>query len=317
MSKRKSTAPRKKVNQVYDKDKLDNVFKEEEKIDDSSVADERRIVVQPKSWDDLLNNYLKEVVWYDEGTPKYEMWPFGHYRIADFTMGSYGKRRTGKTTLLKDVVSQIKDQFRDTYIFTNTHFNGEWEGWINEKHIMHGFNEGALNQIFENQKKIVANNRKLYKQFSEEGEHYLSELLVLPYILIIFDDVVSDERFHDSSVLNNIAFNGRHLGIFCWVNAQDPYKVAPSFRGNFDIAFTFKQRQDRCKDCIRGEYLDFFIKRDARTFIDKQTKDKHFIAIDTTQDDDPEECVYVGKANLIKGNIPLPYGGKQQEQEDH
>jgi hypothetical protein len=296
-------------NPDFDKDKLDQTFKPEEEINDDEPE---KVQVQAKPWKPFFTNYLMELITYDEGSPKYEMWPFLHYRIADFTMGSYGKRRTGKTTLLKDIVSQIKDQFRDTYIFTNTWFNGEWEGWINKKHIMKGFNEGALLKIFQNQEKIVAHNRLMYQQFNDQGEEFLSEVLINPYVLIIFDDVVSDERFHDSDVLNNIAFNGRHLGIFAWVNAQDPYKVAPSFRGNFDIAFTFRQRQDRCKDCIRGEYLDFLIKRDARTFIDHSTVDKHFIAIDTTSDEPPEDCVYIGKADLIKGKIPLPYGGKQE-----
>lgn len=316
--KAKTASKGEKRKREADKDerekKVTKVFGPEKDNPDGDGVDDpakERRMVQPKPWEPYLQNYLLEIVWHDVKA-KYEMWPFAHYRIADFTIGVYGKRRTGKTTLAKDIVSQIKDQFRDVYLFTKTWFNGEWEGWIHPKRIIKGFNEGALQKIFENQEKIVSHNRQMFRQFKDEGAEFLSEVMINPYILIIFDDIVSDERFHDSDVLNNIAFQGRHLGIFAWVNAQDPYKVAPCFRGNFDIAFTFKQRQERSKECIRGEYLDFLIKKDSRLFLDRSTRDHNFIAIDTTQDEDPENSVYIGKANVIIDEVPLPYGGKEE-----
>lgn len=43
----------------------------------------------------------------------------------------------------------------------------------------------------------------------------------MPYIVLIFDDVISDESIKHNKLINTVAFNARHYFVFCIICSQD------------------------------------------------------------------------------------------------
>lgn len=58
---------------------------------------------------------------------------------------------------------------------------------------------------------------------------------IVPYVCIIFDDVISEKTLRYEELLNELVYSGRHYFIFCVVCSQDAKGLPPSIRGNADL----------------------------------------------------------------------------------
>jgi len=249
--------------------------------------------IQPRQFTELLE-YITEVI----QDPDHPWYPLPRSRAADFSWLVMAKRRSGKTTLLKNVIPFIASQFPEVYVFTETKFTGAFDGYLPEEAIFENFNEGVLARIMDRQKKkidLLKSQVREYKELvsrsldlsdNEEeiitGKYEEIPPLVLPnpYILLIFDDTAADARIHNSALLNELAFYGRHLGISSWVNSQHGNKINPGFRNNADVAVTFSQVQKNQRECVYENYLSYFHpKSEFNKFLNKWTDEYGFIAL--------------------------------------
>lgn len=93
----------------------------------------------------------------------------------------------------------------------------------------------------EEQVRKIQINQRLYDRYSDCDDPGALELIPNPFIHIIADDCIAEGQVHNSEVLNEIAYYGRHFKANIWLNTQHGHALHPGFRQNADVAITFEQ----------------------------------------------------------------------------
>lgn len=162
------------------------------------------------------------------------------YITLDSTVSIFGKRNTGKTFYARYLMYQLKDYFPWGWCMTNTPQNGFWQSMIPEKRIFKGWRPDVIREIMELQRGRIRRTD------------------VNPYVFVILDDIVSDERLRYDPVLRELYFEGRHFGIFILICSQYVYGLPPGNRANTDFMITFNQQQQRQLKQIQEDYCTEF-----------------------------------------------------------
>ena len=218
-----------------------------------------------------------------------ELQPFDISKInLDSLILVVGKRRFGKTTWSRWVLSQMQDLFpRGAYCFTSTKHNYFWQQHIPDSRIYEGFQPEVIEKIMDEQKTV-------YERFLE-GD---IDKKTVPYVCLILDDVIGDHNLRYEELFDTLAFSGRHYFIFCMVNTQDIKGINPKIRQNADIvAFTY-QTQDRSIEQIAKDYADIFADKDQfKALIKENTQDFQLVIIDqATAHFNAEDVFFISKA---------------------
>lgn len=163
----------------------------------------------------------------------------------DFVIVNYGKRRTGKTNLVKNFMQQFRVQYPEVYVFTETMVDREYTAHVPASYIFDGLNLEVLEGILQRQEDRVESMRR--RGVNDENIN----------VLIILDDCITEKALRDSKTLRRMFYNGRHLYIGVIINSQDTKGLTPSLRANTDLACIYRVRSERDKTAIRTNYLDF------------------------------------------------------------
>lgn len=204
----------------------------------------------------------------------------------DYTIVAYGKRRTGKTHILKALSFQLRRYFPTVIVFTKTAFNGELRKMYPEAYIFDEMDEGRLMTIIEAQKAAV-------KEVKKQPQPWPNRRL-----LLIFDDVLSDDhgpRYNKK--MHKMFFEGRHYWISFFVTSQDSKGLPPGLKQNTDLTFILPIQARRDRETVSDNSLPFIINdRDSREFNEKLMQFKHnFLAIVNSRGGRPmAEQVYLG-----------------------
>ena len=150
-----------------------------------------------------------------EGAPK--VYPFMLDQIGpDFTMAFFGKRREGKSFAMRWMLYHLRHKIPRIYVFTNTRLNGFWQEFVPEDKIFDGYSAGVMNQIKQNQIKIVTWMMK----HPDEGKK------INPYVVVVLEDCMSQD-LHHMEQLTDLFFNGRHLKILLMISLQYARGIPP------------------------------------------------------------------------------------------
>jgi hypothetical protein len=190
-------------------------------------------------------------------------------RLDTFTL-VVGKRRYGKTTMTRDWISKIYQYFPDGgYVFTGSKHNRYWGQHFPESRIYDGFQPSVLEAIMRDQEQKV--NRMI------AGEQ------IIPFILIVFEDLAANVHLKYEEVFKKLAFNGRHFFVCIFYLTQDIKSVGPDVRQNADIvAFTY-QTQKRSMDAIEADWAALFHRdMDMAAVVQQNTQDYQMLVIDQT-----------------------------------
>lgn len=104
------------------------------------------------------------------------------------------------------------------YVFAQTNFNGAFHAYVPKECIFKGYSEAVLMKILDEQERKIKINQRLFDRFSEFEDDSALENIPNPYVHVCFDDTVAEKQVHDSGVLNEIAYYGRHFRISTWLN---------------------------------------------------------------------------------------------------
>lgn len=199
-----------------------------------------------------------------------------------------GKRRYGKTTWSRWILSQMADMFpRGAYVFTSTKHNYFWQQHVPDSRVYDGFQPTVVQRLMEEQKEV-------YEKFLEGT----IDKNTIPYVCLILDDVIGDHDLRYDEIFDTLAFSGRHYFIFCIVNTQDIKGINPKIRQNADIvAFTY-QTQDRSIEQIAKDYADIFADKDTfKEVIKRNTQDFQLVIIDQANAHyDVQEAFFISRA---------------------
>ena len=170
-----------------------------------------------------------------------------------------GKRYTGKSFLLRDILSQIHSQFDCVSIFSQTeHLYHFYEKFIPKFLFHREWDENKIEKIFKVQESSKNN------------------------FALIFDDMISDvDAFRNNAFVKKIFLEGRHynLGFFLltqFVNALPPYA-----KNNIDYIFILQQQNNEEKERLYKEFGGAFQnKKDFIKILDLITENYGCLVID-------------------------------------
>lgn len=186
-----------------------------------------------------------------------------------YTVIFTGKRRSGKTKVMRALCRHLRPWFPEVVVFTRTKSSGEYCKFLPDCRVIEGFNPDLLCEIAEIQRSKV---RDLSNGIGTDKNIN---------ILVILDDCLA-ERLQWSRELNAIFFEGRHLFITLFVSIQDIKGCAPAATGNCDYAFLFPTGDERTFEAVRDKYMPFLDKYELADLLESPEINKkyHIIGVD-------------------------------------
>lgn len=216
----------------------------------------------------------------------------------DATILVVGKRHTGKTTLTRDLMYQMRDKLDLVIGMNPTEMgNHNLEFFAPKAMIFHEFNDDKLRHLLEWQRRSVANGKARR-------------------IGLIMDDCMAEKTGTGSKKKKVMGSNdiikvfklGRHLKLF-YINCMQYIKDAPpEIRGNVDLLFAFGTTSGNEREKLWKEYFAMFssYKSFCQVF-EACTQQYECIVLDTRKAaQKPLDSVFFYKAKLI--NEPFKVG---------
>lgn len=214
--------------------------------------------------------------------------------MPGYTVIFTGKRRSGKTKVMRALCRHLRRWFPEVIVFTRTKSSGEYSRFLPDSRIIQGFDPDLLVDIAKIQRSKVRDMSNGLR----ENENI--------NILIILDDCLA-ERLQWSQELNAIFFEGRHLFITLFVSIQDVKGCAPAATGNCDYAFLFPTGDERTFESVRDKYMPYLDKYELKDLLENEEicKKYHIIGVDIAH-----------KYNDINERISLGCVDEDKEEED-
>lgn len=223
----------------------------------------------------------------------------------NFFMYVVGMRRSGKTTLIKDLIYNSKFKWDEVYLISETaDLSNDYDDYINPSHIFKLEEaEKVLTHIETEQRKIK--NKEMRKK-----------------VLLLLDDVITAEN---KERWDKIAFMGRHLKVYCILLSQSMKAISPLTRRNTDYAlFSTSRNYDDIEAFVRAYISGIYgdgssaesLKNSINLYNEITKEDYAFIFIDNSaKGKNMNDIVFKYKAsdNIPKFNI---YSGAKQKLEN-
>jgi len=211
---------------------------------------------------------------------------------ADATILVVGKRHTGKTTLVRDIMYNIRNKLDMVVGFNPTEMGNHNLGFfVPESLIFHEYSDEKLKHILEWQKRATANNKAFRCG-------------------LIMDDCMSEstgtgskkKKVMSSDDITKIFKLGRHLKIMYVACMQYIRDAPPTIRGNVDLLFAFGTTSNMDREKLWKEYFGMFpsFKTFSQVF-EQCTQQYECLVLDTRQAaGKPLDAVFYYKAKSIK-----------------
>ena len=226
------------------------------------------------------------------------MQKFDISRIKDDNVVVFiGKRNTGKSFLIRDVLYHHRTIPLGTVISGTEAANGFYSSMVPELFIHHDFSSEIAHNVMRRQQ-VMVNKTK-------SGEN------IDPRAFVIFDDLMFDSKewIKDKSV-KEMFFNGRHYKLFFLLSMQYPLGLPPELRTNIDFVFLLREPYMSNRKRLYEHYAGMFNTFDAfNQVMDQCTEDFECLVIDnTTRSNKIHEQVYWYKA---QDHADFKLGSKQ------
>ena len=144
-----------------------------------------------------------------------------------------GRRDTGKTYLIRDLLYHHQDIPIGTVISGTEAGNGFYANHIPKLFIHHEYNSVLIENILRRQKMAL-------KQMNKEIEMYRKSSID-PRTFVILDDCLYDQSWARDKLMRLLFFNGRHWKILLCITMQFPLGIPPNLRTNIDYVFILRE----------------------------------------------------------------------------
>ena len=207
------------------------------------------------------------------------------FSLVNKTLCVVAKRNSGKSVLIKYLVTCEKGQFSKIYVICPTEkINRFYNSIVPDQCIFDSWSEEWANALIKKMTEINAN-----KTSSERKN-----------VLIILDDVFSDTNFHQSQALKVLHVRGRHLNISIINTIQYLNLLPPIYRTNCDYLISGQMNRQSVQ-LLAEEYISGDIeKNDFIKMYNRVTKDYGFLLINNNSIKNNEDL------NQIYGIMKTP-----------
>jgi hypothetical protein len=203
-----------------------------------------------------------------------------------------GRRRTGKSTLVRDLLFHHQDMPLGTVI-SGTEESNSFYGKMIPPLFIHGeYNPVILANFVKRQKMIMA---RIQRDQQGGGTSRLDARSFM-----ILDDCMYDDSWTHDKNIRYLFMNGRWLKVFFIITMQYPLGIQPALRTNVDYTFILREPYTTNRKRIYENYasafpsLEFFCQ-----IMDQCTQNFECLVIDnTSQSAKLDDCVYWYKADI-------------------
>jgi hypothetical protein len=161
-----------------------------------------------------------------------------------------GKRNTGKSYCMKDILSHNKDIPVGVVVSPTERANGYFEKFIPKMLIYDELEEKLVSKFLTRQITITKDrNRELAKHGSSTID---------PRSFLILDDCMYNKQAMTDKNIRCIFMNGRHYKIFLMITMQHGLGLPPDLRNNIDYVFIFRNNIVNEREKIYKHYAGMF-----------------------------------------------------------
>jgi hypothetical protein len=207
-----------------------------------------------------------------------------NFTLVDKCVALVAKRNSGKSILLKRLVTDEIKQFNKIFVICPTEaINHFYSEIVTADCIFDEYNEEWCGALIEKMTKINA---------GKKGKEHKKVLLIL-------DDCVADTKFHQSPSLKKLYARGRHISISVIITTQYLLSIPPLVRLNSDYILA-GQLNNQSLQILCDEFLSGDLNRaDFLKMYNRTTKDYNFLVINNNS-------VLDTNLNNIYGVIRVP-----------
>jgi|UniRef100_A0A6C0LR91 hypothetical protein len=144
-----------------------------------------------------------------------------------------GRRRTGKSTLVRDLLFHHKTLPLGTVI-SGTEESNDFYKKIVPPLFIHGAYSPVIIQNYVNRQKLIM--QKIMKEQAERGQSRID-----PRSFLILDDCLYDDTWIRDLNIRYLFLNGRWVKVFFLITMQYPLGVPPILRTNVDYVFILRE----------------------------------------------------------------------------
>lgn len=203
-----------------------------------------------------------------------------------------GRRRTGKSTLVRDLLFHHQNMPIGTVI-SGTEESNSYYGKMIPPIFIHGeYNPVILDRYVKRQKMAMAQIQK------DQAEGRQSR--IDPRSFLILDDCMYDDSWTHDKNIRYLFMNGRWLKVFFIITMQYPLGIQPALRTNVDFVFILREPYQSNRERIYKNYgsafpsFEFFCQ-----VMDQCTQNYECLVINnTTQSNKLEDAAFWYKAEL-------------------
>ena len=203
-----------------------------------------------------------------------------------------GRRRTGKSTLVRDLLFNHQDMPLGTVI-SGTEESNSFYGKMIPPIFIHGeYNPLILANYVKRQKMIMG---RIQTEQRNGGKSRID-----PRAFMILDDCMYDDSWTHDKNIRYLFMNGRWLKVFFIITMQYPLGIQPALRTNVDFVFILREPYMTNRKRIFDNYASAFPSFEFFCQImDQCTQNYECLVVDnTSQSAKLEDCVFWYKAEI-------------------
>lgn len=203
----------------------------------------------------------------------------------DATICIIGKRRTGKSVLVKDIMYNYRHIPKGCVFSGTEKCNPFFKYFVPDMYISKEYDPSLLEKIFTRQMEII--NRDGGKTESNN-------------IFLIMDDMLADStNWKKDRQIRELFLNGRHSNLYFILTMQYPLGISPDLRTNLDYVFIFKENILANRKRIWENFAGVIPKFDTfNTILDQCTEDFTCLVINNNSTSNKlEDIIFWYKAN--------------------
>ena len=201
-----------------------------------------------------------------------------------------GKRNTGKSYCMKDIMSYNRDIPVGVVVSPTERANGYFEKFIPKMLIYDELEEKLVSKFLNRQINITKDKKR---ELEKHGSSTID-----PRAFLILDDCMYNKAIMKDKNIRCIFMNGRHYKIFLLITMQHGLGLPPDLRSNIDYVFIFRNNIVKEREKIYNHYAGMFPTFDVFNQVMNQcTENYECLVIDNkTQSNNINDNVYWYKA---------------------
>jgi energy-coupling factor transporter ATP-binding protein EcfA2 len=193
-----------------------------------------------------------------------------------------GKRGSGKTTLMKDIMYHVRDKLDFGIAMSPTEDTTEsLSSFIPPTCIYNTYSNVVLETLLETQRKQI-----------KKGSH--------KNVFLLLDDCMYDKKIMAGTSTRELFMNGRHRKVFFMNSVQYMMDMPAALRSQVDYVFALKENiissREKLWKYFFGMFQDF---RDFNKVMNSCTEGYECIVVDnTTRSNEVSDCIYWYQASV-------------------